>query len=114
MSKNEVTITEAAGFAGAGVGPLGPVIEAGMHAAAASCHAEGVADDTPHDRLVELVGGERLEALLGGDAADAVGADYIRASKLAARTAVKAGHRARVAAHEAERAAETAGREEPE
>lgn len=80
-----------------------------MVQAALDCNKAGIADDTRHDRLVEIVGEAKMVELFGDDHANRIGADYIREMKIAARHQVKEEQRALLQEHEtkmAEAAAE--------
>lgn len=82
MSKTK--IVEAAGRAG-GTGPaLGARIEAAMGQAILAMNERGVVDDTPAQRVTEL---------LGADFEGKDGATVIREAKIAARAAAKAAYR---------------------
>jgi hypothetical protein len=90
---DEPIIAEATGYAGAGSGPIGPLIEAAMHNAVVEAAALGIADDTPAERVEELTG------IAGID-----GSQYIRDRKLAARSQVKEANRTLAALHEQNKA----------
>lgn len=99
-------IAEATGYAGGNNGPVGPLVENAMSQAVDLCRRLGVADDTPHERLVDLVGQDQLVSQLGAELAEtAIGADYIREAKLAARASVLNQHRGLIKAHEGGKAA---------
>lgn len=77
-------IAEAVGHAGGTGAVLAAEIEAAMAAAHAECTAKGIADDTPPEKVVKLLG-RKFEGMCG--------ADVIRAAKLEARAKVKAARR---------------------
>lgn len=91
MSK--VKIAEAVGSADNGGRGLSAAIEAAMAQAVLDMNAMGIADDTP---------GERLAEILGPEWAHLVGADAIRGAKADARLRVR---KEWAAAAEADRAA---------
>lgn len=81
MSKQKVVIAEATGFAGGTNAVTAEAIELAMGQAMLDMNAAGICDDTPP---------ERVEELLGPDYAGKDGSTVIREAKIAARAKVKA------------------------
>lgn len=75
-----VTIAEMTAFAGGAGAALGHLIEQAMNNAAAELNAKGIFDDTPPDRVEEL---------LGPDFGGLSGTEAIRSAKQAARVNTK-------------------------
>lgn len=81
LAAEGITVAETAGTADNGGRKLSMLVEMGMHEAADLVRAKGIADDTPPERVAEILGIPNDEGKAG--------CDIIREAKMEARRSIK-------------------------